>query len=70
MLKKQLHSYSGVGSGHLDKIKDKIIYSTYSGRDLPVLPISEYSKIFNLFHLPGHASSSKMIQVMMTVMKV
>ena len=43
-------------------VKNKTIYRSYGGKDLPVLPISEYGKIFRLFHLPGHSSSSKMIQ--------
>ena len=44
------------------KIKDKTIFREFSGNDLPILPITEYPKIFELYHNPSHLSPNKMIQ--------
>ena len=44
------------------KIKDNILYRDFNGKDLPILPITEYPKLFELYHLPSHLSPSKMTQ--------
>ena len=46
---------------HLKKyrIKNNVIYRNYHGKDIPVLPVSEFARVFEYYHRPGHTGANK-----------
>ena len=46
-------------------LKMKLYFGGYHGKEIPVLPVSEFPKIFGLFHEPGHLGARKMIDTIL-----
>ena len=50
-------------SKHIRKfeLKDGAIFRKFGDKYLPLLPVSEFPRLFQLFHFPSHLSSTKML---------